>query len=83
VIRVLTLIAGVTVSPALSAEGQETLYGSCFTATYNTAHLASHPGQRVAAISMGLQGFAGSLLASVSYRLSLWYQVRLFGRLRA
>jgi hypothetical protein len=70
VIRAFAVIAGVAATTsALAAEAQEALYGSCFAATYNAAHLAGHPGQRVAAMSVGFQGFAGSLLASVSYRL--------------
>lgn len=45
------------------------LYETCFTRTYDAAHLASHPGQRVTAISVNFQKFEDDLLASVIYTL--------------
>jgi hypothetical protein len=54
--------------PALAAEPAD-LYGACFVRVYDAKHLAAHPGQRVTAIRLQFQGFAGDLLASVSYSL--------------
>ena len=51
------------------AEDAKTLYDQCFTRTYDAAHLAAHPGQRVAAMSVQFQQFEDDLLASVIYTL--------------
>jgi hypothetical protein len=45
------------------------LYDTCFTRTYDFAHLAGHPGQRVAEMSVYFQEFEDDLLASVIYTL--------------
>jgi hypothetical protein len=57
-----------SVGPAISDDAS-TLYDKCFSRTYNAAHLAKHPGQRVIAISAQFQEFEGDLLASVIYKL--------------
>lgn len=53
---------------AASQEPSE-LYETCFTRTYDAAHLALHPGQRVTAIAVHFQEFEDDLLASVIYTL--------------
>lgn len=45
------------------------LYGQCFAQSFSEPHLATHPGQRVAAIAVHFQGFEDNLLASISYSL--------------
>jgi hypothetical protein len=57
-----------SVVPAVS-EDAAALYDKCFSRTYDAAHLARHPGQRVSAISVQFQEFEGDLLASVIYKL--------------
>ena len=52
-----------------AAEDAKTLYDQCFTRTYDAAHLAAHPGQRVTAMSIQFQQFEDDLLASVVYTL--------------
>src|SRR5438105_3320848 len=58
------------IAPAAeAAEDASTLYDQCFTRTYDAAHLAAHPGQRVVAMSVQFQQFEDDLLASVVYTL--------------
>lgn len=58
--------AGVVATQAAASEG---LSGSCFAQRYDPGSLAVHPGQRVAAISVQFNDFAGALLASVVWTL--------------
>jgi hypothetical protein len=57
-----------TIGPTV-AQDSAALAHTCFTRTYDAAHLAAHPGQRIAAIAVAFQGFEDSLLASVVYTL--------------
>lgn len=52
-----------------AAQDADQLYDACFARTYDEAHLATHPGQRVTAISINFQTFEDDLLASVIYTL--------------
>jgi hypothetical protein len=61
-------IAFALAGPA-AAQDSASLYNTCFARTYDAAHLASHPEQRVAAITVYFQNFADTLLAAVSYTL--------------
>ena len=61
---VLCASAGYPAEPDASA-----LYGKCFSRTYDAAHLAQHPGQRVTAMSVQFQEFEDDLLVSVVYTL--------------
>jgi hypothetical protein len=62
--------AALAVSVAQAAlQDASALYGTCFARTYDDAHLAVHPGQRVTSISVNFQSFEDDLLASVIYRL--------------
>jgi hypothetical protein len=51
------------------AQDSAALVDTCFARTYDAAHLARHPHQRVAAISVAFQTFEDSLLAGVIYKL--------------
>jgi hypothetical protein len=65
-------LAGVALAASAigaAAEDPKTLYDQCFTRTYDAAHLAAHPGQRVVAMSVQFQQFEDDLLASVVYTL--------------
>lgn len=55
-------------SPA-AGETPPSLDGSCFSQTFDANAIAANPGRRVSAMSVTFQSFAGSLLASVTYRL--------------
>jgi hypothetical protein len=57
-----------TVGPTV-AQHSAALIDTCFSRTYDAAHLARHPAQRVAAISVAFQTFEDSLLAGVMYKL--------------
>ena len=57
-----------SLTPAASQDASA-LYDACFARTYDDAHLAAHPGQRVSAISVQFQSFEDDLLASVIYTL--------------
>jgi hypothetical protein len=64
------VVVAATVSAAsAAAQDRAQLFGSCFVRLYDRAHMASHPGQRVAAISVQFQSFEDSLLAGLSYKL--------------
>jgi hypothetical protein len=52
-----------------AAHDPASLYDACFARTYDAAHLARHPEQRVSAITVYFQNFADTLLAAVSYTL--------------
>jgi hypothetical protein len=62
------IVAGM-VAGAASAADTPSLADTCFTASYDADHLATHPGQRVAKISANFQEFDKSLLISVIYKL--------------
>lgn len=62
------IVAAMMVSQAAAQEAS-TLYETCFVRAYDPGHLESHPGQRVAAMSVYFQNFADTLLAGVSYKL--------------
>lgn len=55
--------------PGHAAADVANLYDTCFTRTYDAAHLRAHPGQRVTAMSVQFQTFEYDLLASVVYTL--------------
>jgi hypothetical protein len=57
-----------TIGPTV-AQDSAALVDTCFARTYDAAHLARHPHQRVAAISVAFQTFEDSLLAGVIYKL--------------
>src|SRR4249920_1453408 len=66
----MSAFAAFLIAPASeAAEDAKTLYDQCFTRTYDAAHLAAHPGQRVTAMSIQFQQFEDDLLASVIYTL--------------
>jgi hypothetical protein len=66
VFAVAALTASVTQAASQDASA---LYDTCFARTYDAAHLAAHPGQRLTAISVNFQVFEDDLLASVIYTL--------------
>jgi len=66
-----TAVCLVSACSALGARAADisSLYGECFAQEYSRSHLATHPGQRVAAMAVQFQGFENNLLASVFYSL--------------
>ena len=64
-----TLALGTALAAAAAAQDSAALIDTCFARSYDTAHLAEHPQQRVAAISVAFQSFEDSLLAGVIYKL--------------
>src|SRR5687767_15915506 len=69
VLSVSTLALGTALAAAAAAQDSAALIDTCFARTYDAAHLAKHPQQRVAGIAIAFQGFEDSLLASVVYTL--------------
>ena len=65
---ILVLVAG-TATTSAPAQDRAELVGACFVRVYDRAHMTSHPGQRVAAISVQFQSFDENLLAGLSYKL--------------
>jgi hypothetical protein len=66
------VIAGAAVAACAAeavAQDASELFDTCFARTYDAAHLASHPAQRIVSMAVHFQVFEDDLLASVIYTL--------------
>lgn len=60
-------LAALTAAAPAHAQDAAALYDTCFVRTYDAAHMAARPGQRVVRVQAFFQEYEGSLWAAVYY----------------